>query len=549
MNGHDIIIGLTVLVLLGFQIYITIKTFAKLKALKAIFNGIFFFGSNKNISVRKIYIPIEEVDDFSSSLCQELDYSERRNHSDIEISVLIFIGDKSSVFCTIIETINTYLLRNKGAISDFLLIKDIVERNCDAKHDEVTTQIPLPLYLGLMGTMAGILIGLGYISLGGGGFQSFISSPEQSIGVLMGGVAIAMIASFFGILFTTAGSWKSKSVTAEVEVQKNQLYSWLQSELLPSLASNAANSLQLLQQNLLKFNDVFSTNVNRMDSSLAGLGETYQQQADMLEMMIQLDVNKTASANVKVLKELQVCTDKLSQFNDYIYRSTEYLDNVRALNSKLDDSFERTRSIEKMGQFFEDEINAIAHRKGLVQTTIVDIDDALRQACTELGHNASEQIKILSTSMVQQQDILLSALREQEESFKEKISYAGDVLQALSHLGEIGSSITGLKDEMNKQNELFTSSLKQILSRAHKRFDETERVKPLSDESVIEYDEKDRNSSHKIALWAIAALLFLLIGAISGSTYFILDKFDSKPKGDDVSYVINQDSKAVGVVE
>src|SRR5690625_2919753 len=63
----------------------------------------------------------------------------------------------------IIDILNKYLLNNKGAVSDYHLMKDIVDRNCDAKEDEIQAQIPIPLYLGLAGTMLGILIGLGFL--------------------------------------------------------------------------------------------------------------------------------------------------------------------------------------------------------------------------------------------------------------------------------------------------------------------------------------------------------------------------------------------------
>ena len=66
---------------------------------------------------------------------------------------------KNDILEVIISSLNKYLINNKGAVSDFHLMKDIVDRNCDAKEEEIHTQIPVPLYLGLTGTMLGILIG------------------------------------------------------------------------------------------------------------------------------------------------------------------------------------------------------------------------------------------------------------------------------------------------------------------------------------------------------------------------------------------------------
>lgn len=68
----------------------------------------------------------------------------------------------------------------------------------------------MPLYLGLMGTMIGVLLGI-YELISSRGLSSLLSggdSSEAASGVesLLSGVALAMIASFFGVLLTTLGA-------------------------------------------------------------------------------------------------------------------------------------------------------------------------------------------------------------------------------------------------------------------------------------------------------------------------------------------------------
>lgn len=75
------------------------------------------------------------------------------------------LDKNSSEFRKILDSINNYLQKNKGAVSDFMLIKDIVERNCDSKEEEITIQTPIPLYIGLMGTMLGIFTVRSYLQL------------------------------------------------------------------------------------------------------------------------------------------------------------------------------------------------------------------------------------------------------------------------------------------------------------------------------------------------------------------------------------------------
>ena len=72
----------------------------------------------------------------------------------INISLIECKGVKNETQGDILNSINGYLLRNKGAVSDFMLVKDIVDRNVDKVDDEISNSLPTPLYLGLMGTLS-----------------------------------------------------------------------------------------------------------------------------------------------------------------------------------------------------------------------------------------------------------------------------------------------------------------------------------------------------------------------------------------------------------
>ena len=64
------------------------------------------------------------------------------------------------VFIEIISSLNQYLAKNQGSVSDFNLMKDIVERNSSSVDEEIDSQISLPINVGLMGTMVGIIFGV-----------------------------------------------------------------------------------------------------------------------------------------------------------------------------------------------------------------------------------------------------------------------------------------------------------------------------------------------------------------------------------------------------
>ena len=121
-------------------------------------------------------------------------------------------GKGNSVFLSIKDSINKYLGNNSGSVIDFQLLKDAVDRHCDSVENDINTLTPVPLYCGLAGTMAGVIIGL-YSLLNTGSITALLSSGTGSFGAaangvndLLSGVAWAMIASICGIFLTTLSS-------------------------------------------------------------------------------------------------------------------------------------------------------------------------------------------------------------------------------------------------------------------------------------------------------------------------------------------------------
>ena len=131
--------------------------------------------------------------------------------------------EKSILLGEVTDTINNYLKKNKGGAADFHLVKDIVERHTDSIDEEINHKLPVPIYLGLMGTVLGIIIGLFSLkfqfdpatnSLNG---QLFVNSVSG----LIKGVKLAMICSFVGLLLTTLlSSWRYMGAKSKLEAQK-----------------------------------------------------------------------------------------------------------------------------------------------------------------------------------------------------------------------------------------------------------------------------------------------------------------------------------------
>lgn len=403
--GYVIIVAIVV-VLVCFQLRVFYNNCKLIDGIQSL------FPSSKDLSVIQI-VPISKDEDNTPGIGD--------NVGSAKISKIASTGSGKylGTFQNILDLINNYLCKNRGAVSDFMLIKDIVERNCDSKEEEINTQTPIPLYIGLMGTMIGIIIGIGRIALLGGGFSAFINNPQQAIGELMGGVAIAMIASLMGIILTTISSWKSKTSKSKLEADKNEFYSWIQAELLPVLSGNMANTLQLLQQNLTSFNLSFSSNISRMENALKEMSGSFENQLEILNLLDNLDIKRMATANIAILQQFEKSTANFQQFVTYISQTSTYLQAVRQLNDKVGQYMEQTSALTNLSNYFQEENDYFQTRRSEVNQTVVKVDDILKKSFQALQDNAEQGINSLTHFIVEQQNKFKSNLHNVDEQFQQ----------------------------------------------------------------------------------------------------------------------------------
>jgi len=287
------------------------------------------------------------------------------------IEVTLVTSDKNNIVLDkVLDSTNTYLIRNKGAVSDFNLIKDIVDRNTDAVDQEINTLLSIPLYLGLMGTMLGIVIGLF--------FMPSISDEnfESAIDLLIGSVKIGMIASFIGLLFTVLLSgYFYKGAKAETENAKNDFFTWIQTQLLPILSQNTTSSIYSLQANLLKFNDTFSTNIVSFNGVLGNILKSFDSQVNLMNELKEVDVAQLAKINITVLKELRTSTKEFEKFNSYLNQVNTFVANAQKLNFQISNQLDRTHSIELVAESISTNITANKEIIGILQSELQEVSN------------------------------------------------------------------------------------------------------------------------------------------------------------------------------
>lgn len=359
----------------------------------------------------------------------------------------IYANHDNDILKTIVSSINDYLKNNKSG-SDFHLMKDIVDRSCDAKEEEISTQIPVPLYLGLVGTMAGILIGTFYLWLSGG-IGGLLSAEggtgKDGIEALLGGIALAMISSILGIILTTLSSSQFKNAKSFVDENKHSFLSWIQAKLLPTLSDNVASAIKEMAGNLTAFNKEFSDNTSNLGDALAKVNESYKLQTHLLDAVHKIADKNLAHQNLELYNVLKSNTAEIGTLAEYLQNCNQYLANVKELNNKLDDYETRTGFIKKASDFYSKHDHWLAENYDEANRKLKEVVGAYNDTIQTVFHAIKGDIE-------SKRQELGTFIDHQNAALKTSAGDLDKIVKALSELGEVQKAVKAFESAIKGQN-------------------------------------------------------------------------------------------------
>ena len=429
----------------------------------------------------------------------------------------------SKLFQNIVHTLNRYLGENSDQVSDYHLMKDVVDRNREVAESEIETLIPFTQYIGLVGTMIGIFFGV-VVLVFGNGLENLMSgsiSALASSGVteLLGGVAIAVLTSALGLGLTMRSSYLFKEAKRVVELRENAFLGWIQAEMLPNLSTDMTSTLVKMTNNLRDFNNRFSSNTAKLDRTLAKVNDSYTGQARILEVLERVDVKKVAMANVQVYEKLKDCTDEIGMIGDALKSSRQYLQQVRELTEKLDKMDERAKTWEKMAKFFEKEINEIERRKAAISEAVGNVDEKLKQSFEHLGQTAKSKSDEVAEKIVDENSKLDSALSQQEELLNRKLGEMSDAIDKRNKkLSDVFASLEQLTKTLPAEMQRYTrelsnlSDIKRGIADLEKAIIQSANSRVVTKEGVVVTPPSTKMPLMlKIAIYIIALYSFIMM--------------------------------------
>lgn len=388
-----------------------------------------------------------------------------------QVNVIDSKAGANPIFTNILFSVNNYLIRNRGASSDFNLIKDIVERNVSAVEEDINLSISVPLYLGLMGTMLGIVIGL-------------FSMPDMSVVVdaqannlllndgissLIGGVKIAMIASFTGLaltIFNSGGTFKGSRTL--VEGRKNEFYTFVQVELLPIINQGLSATLESLQRNLMKFNGEFTDNLKNLSGIFASNTKTILAQRDLLESIDKMKVSEMTQYNLTVLTQLEQSVKQFEKFNGSMTNVNAFVTNSERIVERTNQLLERTDNFKTIADNLSNKLDQSQQIINFVTGHLENLEQHksfTANTVADVGHAISDSFKDLQQHILNSSEAVKKHAVDEAESLRMALSGSQNSLHNLKHLSTITQEVSEFKDSAISQSEGTRQRLDQLNSK------------------------------------------------------------------------------------
>lgn len=464
----------------------------------------YFTKSRNDIFLLRHFFPGRNLD---SDSIRQVEY----NNNVVEQIVIEDFVTKE--FKEVISATNSYLLKNKGS-ADFNIIKSIADRSVDAQENKVSASVSIPLYLGLMGTFLGVILGLMNIVING--FN--LNDTDLIIRELLGGVMVAMTVSLFGLALTTLlNAIFFRNAMAQRDINRNHYFNFLQAELLPNLDNNLYSALDQFKENIADFNFKFSKNLDIFDNSfnknienlkvmvfgmaeqITAVTENTSTQLEFLQELKKIGYNRMAEANIKVFEKIKESGPLLVNFIKEQQKLTVNLEQANVFSDKISALMNRVSN-------FEDGINTLG--RDLQQSDLLGADllnlvkkhlSAMEQKEVLINDYASKSNHEVETFLSSALERIKSLKSNIEISFEKAFDFDAEdnLMQNLKHLKQIDNNTSELNIKLAEKNNLSIENKVDLIAQLLTKMAEKQEGRVMR----VSYGEQLKKNVAKKSPW------------------------------------------------
>jgi len=346
---------------------------------------------------------------------------------------------------------------------------------------------------------------------------------------LLSGVAIAMIASISGLGFTTVATWIFKGIKLEVEIGKNSFFTWMQSNLLPEVASDAVDALRKLGRTLGTFNRDFARNSEAFGQTMdriLGVNSTQNELLNNVELM-NSEIEAMSKRNLEVAGRLSGVMSVLNDFANYVQSINGYTASLQHFTMMFNAESDRLHVLESMKEFFDLQGQRLKEREDALKKGMGKLDNALLEGTGQLKNrfnNSNEDLKKLmvlqkeqfKTLLTSQTNMFEEAHKTLIQSMKSELSTLPQTAAAINTVPDkISSLLSGYKKENDKLVEQITRSL-SVMNRTLAEIGANSAVVASKNEGTV---IRTKSMFPKWMNWIIIILIGIMAIACIANTY------------------------------
>lgn len=411
----------------------------------------------------------------------------------------------------LIKELNKYIKNTRGT-TDFAIIQNKTERELNTLIEDATSKVSFPTYIGLMGTFAGVFLGLLLFNSG-----IHLYNTNLPITSLINGVLVSMSTSFLGLLLTTINNAYSSYVLKEVDNRKNDFYDFLQNELMPTLDTSMVVALNRLHETVNLMQPSFTAVINEFRSafqaSTQAFGQDFRNSVSELRASVEVmrsgmdSINENIRGQQELLQTIQsqhfietlsAFVDTANYFNRVVGDLNEVSGYVRQISSSTQsliqtqnsynenlsvprDLFNEINNLLNRVKRFEQSMNEIGEKINRNHIWGMEFANTLKLHTDKIAQN-SRQIEVYLDSSSTRIDTIF---RGQEE--KMQILGEGYTRALQSFYDNIEALLTRQEADLRTRHDEFARKLDEAFSfdDVHDEFESLKKLNEISSELTL----------------------------------------------------------------
>ena len=331
----------------------------------------------------------------------------------------------STTFKEILTSSNAYLRKNP-ATPDIELMQDIASSKDQSTERAIESNISLPLYLGLLCTFTGVIVGLIDI------WQEDISN--EAIRSFIGGVLIGMLGSAVGLGLTVRSNFIFKDAKKKRDRGQFDYFAFLRTHLISTGDGPQGDlplSSEIFREDLASFHENFASYQHHTNESLKETLRLFGELKEVFQGIRSLEIGMTSLGNVignndqlieKQVAYIDAYSQKVEAFTHVLNDHVTTVDG--RLTKMVDESMERLQTdinaaylkmdqyMESLGEsgskeFVDDlrgNLSTIKQDAAQLHQKSIEINGALLKRIEEddkVNHRISQQMEAMNANLKQ----------------------------------------------------------------------------------------------------------------------------------------------------